>query len=306
MGAQVRARGSQLDRALADMAARQHGVVTRAQLVELGLGRGAIRRRLEAGRLHRIHRGVYAVGHPELTQEGLWLAGVFGAGRGAVLSHRSAAALWQILLPSPTTVEVTIPVPRRPGPGILAHESQLPPDEIVDRARIPVTNVPRTLLDLAAPVPSRVLSRAFREAEVRRLITPAILARTLARHPGRRGNRNVRALLNDVGFGTGITRSELETLFTRFLRRHRLPAPRRNFHVRVGGIDIEADCVWPEARLIVELDSRTFHGTATAFETDRARDRALAAHGWTVIRVTWRQLQRDELQLARDLRALVK
>jgi hypothetical protein len=138
MGAQARARGSQLDRAVAHLAARQHGVVTRAQLVELGLGRGAVRRRPEAGRIHRIHRGVYAAGHPGLTQEGLWLAGVFGAGRGAALSHRSAAALWQIL-PSPPTVEVTVPIARSPGPGILAHEGQLPPGEVVDRAGIPVT-----------------------------------------------------------------------------------------------------------------------------------------------------------------------
>jgi very-short-patch-repair endonuclease len=203
-------------------------------------------------------------------------------------------------------VEVTVPVARSPGPGILAHRSLLRPEEITVRMGIPVTIVPRTLLDLTTVVPRSCAARAFREGQVRGLVTVDGLAALLDRHPKRRGNATLRAILADAGYGTGITRSELEAVFTRFLRRHQLPPPRRNVHTQVGGMDIEADCVWPESRLIVELDSRTFHGTASAFEADRARDRALAAHGWTVIRVTWRQLQRDELQLARDLRALLR
>jgi very-short-patch-repair endonuclease len=286
----------------------------RAQLTALGLGRGEIEHRLRIGRLYLLHRGVYAVGHPELTQEGRWLAGVFGAGRGAVLSHRSAGALWQLLLPSPNFVEVTVPIARSPGAGIRAHASRVPADEITEHKGVPVTTLSRTLLDLAAVVPRPVVARAFREAQTkprlgegqaRPRLTLDALAALLDRHPGRHGNRTVRELLAEAGFGTGVTRSELEARFTRFLRRYSLPAPQRNVHMQVGGLELEADCVWPESRVIVELDSRQFHDNAVAFEQDRARDRALAAHGWTVIRVTWRQLQRDAVQLARDLRALL-
>ena len=278
------------------------------------MGRGAIRRRLESGRLYLLHRGVYAVGHPEVSQEGMWLAGVFGAGKGAVLSHRSAAALWLLLPPCPTTVEVTVPTARSPR-GVVAYESRLPANEITEHKGIPVTTLPRTLLDLAAVVPRPAVARAFREAQTkprlgegqaRPRLTLDALAALLDRHPGRRGNTTIRAMLADAGFGTGVTRSELEAAFTRFLRRYSLPPPRRNVYMRVVGLELEADCLWPESRVIVELDSRQFHDTATAFEQDRARDRALAAHGWTVIRVTWRQLHRDELQLARDLRRLLR
>ena len=306
MHGQSRARRDRPDVWIAELAARQYGVVTRAQLAAAGFGRGAIEHRLAVGRLHLIHRGVYSVGHPRLTREGTWLAGVLAAGKGAVLSHRSAAALWQLLLPSPTAVEVTVPISRSPGPGIMAHESPLAADEIAERKGIPVTTVPRTLLDLVTVAPRSLVARAFREGQVRRLVTVDALAALVDRHPKRRGNATLRAILADAGYGTGITRSDLEALFTSFLRHHSLPPPRRNVHLQVGGMSLEADYVWPESRLIVELDGQAFHDTATAFEQDRARDRALAAHGWTVIRVTWRQLQRDELQLARDLRSLLR
>lgn len=173
------------------------------------------------------------------------------------------------------------------------------------RSGIPVTTVPRTLLDLAAVVPRPELASAFREAEAKRWVTPQSLSEALDRHPGRRGNANVRAVLADAGFGTGITRSPLEARFTRFVRRHRLPPPARNVHMRIGALEIEADCVWFEQRVVVELDSREFHDTGSAFEGDRARDRAVTVHGWRSLRVTSRQLDRDEPQLARDLRALL-
>jgi predicted transcriptional regulator of viral defense system len=130
MRAQTQARRGGVDRAIAQIAARQHGVVTRAQLAALGVGRGAIRHRLTIGRLYLLHRGVYAVGHPKPSQEAIWIAGVFAAGEGAVLSHCSATALWDLPSPSLEYVEVTTPVGRSPGPGILAHESQVPADEV--------------------------------------------------------------------------------------------------------------------------------------------------------------------------------
>jgi very-short-patch-repair endonuclease len=170
---------------------------------------------------------------------------------------------------------------------------------------IPVTTVTRTLFDLAAVAPRAAVFRAFREAEVKRLASAGDLAAALERHRGRRGVATIRVLLNEAGFGQGITRSDLEARFNAFLRRHRLPAPARNVHMRIGALEIEADFVWHEQRVIAELDGRAFHDTGLAFERDRSRDRALAAHGWTVIRVTWRQIRDDAPQLARDLHGLL-
>jgi len=300
-----RVRRGEWDRTIAALAAGQHGLVRRGQLHALGLSAGAVERRIEAGRLHLIHRGVYAVGHPRLTRKGRWLAGVYAAGAGAVLSHRSAATLWGADLPPFKLVEVTTPTGRHPGPGILAHESLLSPAEVTRRGGIPVTVPLRTIVDLAAVGGRRLAWPAFRAFEEKRRVTVEELADAVEGRSGRRGNRALRAILLDAGFGRGITRSELEAAFTAFLRRHRLPPPARNLPIPIGPIEIEADFAWPEARLIVELDGRRFHETATAFERDRARDRALAAHGWRVIRVTWRQLHGDGGQLARDLRAIL-
>jgi predicted transcriptional regulator of viral defense system len=306
MDGQTPVRAGEVDRAIAALAARQHGVVRRGQLAGLGLGRGAIEHRLRAGRLYPIHRGVYAVGHRRLTLEAAWLAGVYAAGDGAVLSHRSAAALWALGVPTNGPVEVTSQLGKAISSGVRVHESSIPQDEIVERRRIPVTTVARTLLDYAAVARRAEVSEAFRAAEANRRITAEGLDAALRRHPGRRGNATVRAILKDAGYGRGIRRSRLEARFDTFLRRHGFPAPARNVWMRVGPIDIEADCLWAEQRLIVELDSRTFHDTDSAFENDRARDRTLKVHGWTVVRVTWRHLEKEERQLARDLRALLR
>lgn len=300
-----RARESTIYRKIARLAARQHSVVKRAQLLELGLTVAAIDHWLRAGRLHRIHRGVYAVGHPSLTWKGKWLAAVFAAGASAVLSHRSAAALLGLLPARAGAPEVIVPSWRSRLPGVRRHSGELRADERAIEAGIPVTSPARTLLDLASVASPKELRQAFRKAEADRVLTARKLAQALERRPGRRGNCAVRALLQDAGYGRGIKRSDLEADFATFLRRHGFPAPDRNVHVKVGAVEIEADCVWHEARLIVELDSRTFHDTDSAFEADRARDRALAAHGWTVIRVTYRHLHRDEVQLARDLRTIL-
>lgn len=300
-----RVRRADWDRAVAVLAAGQHGLVQRRQLLALGLSAGAIEHRVRAGRLHPVHRGVYALGHPNLSREGRWLPGVLAAGPDAVLSHRSAADLWEVEPPPFRLVEVTTPTGRHPGRGILAHESLLSPADITRRRGIRVTVPLRTVVDLAAVAGKRHAWRAFRLFETRKLVTVEGLEAAVRDRPRRRGNASLRAILLDAGFGRGITRSELEAAFTAFLRRYRLPPPERNVSMRLGALEIEADAVWPEARLIVELDSHEFHGTASAFERDRARDRALAAHGWRVIRITWRQLHRDNLQLARDLRVIL-
>ena len=228
------------------------------------------------------------------------MAATFAGGPGAVLSHRSAAALWGIL-PWDGAVEVTSGRRLLPRDGLILHSSHLPPDERTLLDGIPVTTVPRTLLDLAAVVTPRRLERALHEAEVLRLADPLSLSDLLARHPGRRGAAALNAILADAALGTTVTRQELEHDFSALVAEAGLPRPVTN--VAVEGHEVDA--LWREERLIVELDGRAAHGTRRAFEADRARDRALTIAGWRVVRVTWRQLHHDGPALADDLRRLL-
>jgi very-short-patch-repair endonuclease/predicted transcriptional regulator of viral defense system len=290
---------SQADRAIGTIAERQHGVISRAQLAELGLGRGAIRHRMDVGRLRVVHRGVYTIGHRLLSTDGRWMAAVLACGPGAVLSHRSAAALWGIRQSS--RIEVTAPATRHPRSGIVTHRSPLRDDERTTHRGIPVTTVPRTLLDLGAAVRLDELRGAFRQAEQLRLTDPLSLHDLAERYPRRPGVAAARAVLEEARLGLGIVRSELEERFQAFLLRAGLPLPRTN--VFIGGYEI--DCAWPERRLIVELDGHATHAPSHAFERDRARDRRLGAAGWRVIRITWRQLLEEPHLVDVDLRRLL-
>jgi len=178
------------DAAIASLAAAQHGVVAREQLAALGLGRGVIDSRVSRGRLHPVHRGVYAVGHPRLSRHGHWLAAVLASGPGAVLSHRSAAALWGIRDTARADIEVIVARQRRRRRGIQPHHIVLPSDEVTIERGIPVTTPARTLLDLAEQLAPQRLERAVHEAEYRRLTTPLPLDALLTRHQGRRGQRH--------------------------------------------------------------------------------------------------------------------
>jgi very-short-patch-repair endonuclease len=253
--------------------------------------------------LHVIHRGVYAVGHRVMSIHARWMAAVLAGGSGAALSHRAAAALW--LLHEPVRLEVTVAGAGRSRPGVRFHRSLLAEDEVTAVQGIPVTSVPRTLLDLAAVLPRHRVERAINEAEVRGLSDPLSLADLVDRYPGRRGICAVKAILSRLQAGVRMTRSELESRFLGFARRNHLPAPEVNAHLFVRGRWIECDCVWRTQRLVVELDGRAVHTTAAAFERDRARDRALHAAGWRSVRVTWRQLHDDAGALAADLHAIL-
>lgn len=288
------------DAAIARLAERQYGVVARAQLGALGLGVGAINHRLRVGRLHPLWRGVYAVGQRRLPREARWMAAVLAFGPGAVLSHRSAAALWRIGTEA-GACEVTVPGARRSRGALRVHDVLLPPDEITTHAGIPTTTVPRTLLDLAAVVPQRRLERALNEAEVLRLWDELSLEQLLARYPRRRGTRAVRAVLQQRGAGATVTKSELEEMFLSLVDRAGLPRPKTN--VLVEGFEVDA--LWRDARLVVELDGRDTHGTAAAFERDRERDRVLQVAGWRPVRVTYRQLRDGPRDVERDIRRLV-
>lgn len=294
------------DAAIGDLATRQHGVVTRAQLADCGLRDDAIDYRIRSGRLHRLHRGVYAVGHRRLAREARWLAAVLAVGDEAVLSHRSAAALWRIAPADMTVIDVTAASWTAARPGIDVHQAALSARERTARAGIPVTTAARTVLDLAAVVPPGAVARVLGEAEALRLTRAGDIAALLSRHPGRRGVRALRAVLAASGPSAEGTRSVLERRFLRLTAAAGLPRPDVNALVEVrSGRLVEADMVWHEQRVIVELDGRTWHGTAAAFERDRARDRELQAAGWRVIRITWRQFADHAAAVLADLRALL-
>jgi very-short-patch-repair endonuclease len=295
--------GTFVDRVIADLADRRHGVVTRRDLLEAGVTSRAIRHRVSRQRLHVVHRGVYAYGRKALTTDGRRIAAVLAAGDSAVLSHRSAAALWE-LRPS-GTLELTSAGDLRLRPGIRVHHLPLPADEVTCVRAIPVTTVPRTLFDLAAVLPRAQVERAMNEAEVRRLTDHLCLADLVNRHRGRKGIAMIRAILETLNAGAQVTRSELEMRFLTFLRKTGLPRPEVNASLFVAGRWIECDCVWRDRRVIVELDGRASHDTAAAFERDRARDRTLQARGWRLVRITWRQLHDAPESVAYDLKALL-
>jgi Transcriptional regulator, AbiEi antitoxin/Protein of unknown function (DUF559) len=292
---------SRRDAAIAELAMRGHGVVSRAQLVALGLGRGAIEDRVARGSLHPVYRGVYAVGHELLSRHGRWMAAVLAAGPGAVLSHRSAAELWGIRTSARSAIEVIAPGQRR-RPGIEARRIVLSDDEVTVEDGIPTTNPARTLFDLAGVVTQQQLEHALNEAEIRRLASPLPLDALIARHPGRGGTAALRRVLEKHRqIGETVIRSDFETAFLAFTEEHGLPRP----HMDEPLGPYFPDAVWRDPRLVVELDSYDIHTTRQAFEADRARDRALMAAGYRTIRITWRQLRREPHQLAGQLRTLL-
>ncbi len=291
-----------VDQTISLIASRQHGVVSRAQLLAEAVGRRAVDLRLSDGRLHPIHRGVYAVGHGLVGRNGRWMAAVLAGGPAAVLSHMAAAELWGIVEQRGRRPEVTLKSSRRSSPAITFHSSALPRDEITVRSGILTTTVPRTLLDIAPRLSHARLSKAVDDAEATGPYPPPSLLDLCNRYVGRRGTRSARRVIDESRIGVDVPRRELEIRFAELIERHELVRPERNALVDVGEAVFEVDCLWRNAGLIVELDSRRFHQTRAAFEGDRARDRALTALGWRVIRVTWRQLHSDEPRLVADLR----
>jgi very-short-patch-repair endonuclease len=265
--------------AIAATAASQHGVITYHQLVGCGLNKSVISDWVAAGRLHRIHRGVYAVGHPGLSIEGEWMAAVFACGEGAVLSHRSAAMLLRMLEPRRGVVHVSVASAngRAKRKGIVIHRpSTLLPSQTTCELNIPVTKPARTLADLRRAGPEREYRRALRQAEFLKLP------------------------IGDLPEADG-SRSGLESDFLRFCRRHRLPDPEPN--AKLGRFTV--DFLWRAEKVVVETDSYRTHGGQVAFEEDRERDIYLKARGYEVVRVTGRQLDADPAGVARALRAIL-
>jgi very-short-patch-repair endonuclease len=274
------------------------------QLAGSGLGRGAIWHRLNRKRLHPVHRGVYAVGRRRLARPGAWMAAVLACGPDAVLSHRSAAVHWGIRGSDPLRTEVTAPSRVGRRDGIRAHRASLPADEVTEVDGIPVTTAARTLFDLAARLDRHQLERAIEQAEALRLSDTTPLAALVKRYPGRRGTAVLKKTLGAEARAAGITRSELEERFLRFLVDRGLPAPRTNVWLQLGEDWTEVDCAWPDERVVVELDSWAYHGTKAAFRRDRARDRRLRLARWEPLQPTSWDIDEQPRALEAELLAL--
>jgi very-short-patch-repair endonuclease len=281
----------------------QHGVVERGQIRALGITDREIARAIEAGRLHRIFRGVYALGHGNIGEQGRLQAAALACGCGAFISHRSAGALLGLLDKGPAVIDVIAPPSRGRGiDGIRFHRVRTPRrNEVGDMDGIPCTSPARTLVDLAGTVGDRTLRSCFERAAQRRLLDiPAIEA---SMDPGRRGMKALRALVDDWRKAAPLTKkgrlkSPLEAKVLPLLLRRDLPAPLLNAPVEIANGRIEVDFLWPEARFVVEADSRDFHATPLAFERDRWRDRELMRAGYATLRVTHREAERDSEAIA--------
>lgn len=268
-------------------------MVSRTQLAEVGLGPGAIRHRARSGGLHPLHRGVYAVGHRRLTfRAHLWAAVLAcGGPEAAVLSHRAAAALWD-LMPVPSgAIDVTTLRESRSTSAIRVHRPRLPPDpQTLDG--LPVTTVARTLRDLAPVLSTHRLERLCHRAE--HLLDAA--APELGRGPKLRS-----ALATLAARAPDVTRSELEERFLALVAGAGLPRPEVN--VRVAGHEV--DFLWRARRLVVETDGAATHLNASAFERDRRRNAELGVTGLRVVRFTWRALADDPQRVLATMRSLL-
>lgn len=283
------------------LAAKQHGVVTRKQLLELGLSAPAVQHRLARGRLHRITPGVYAVGRPRVGKHGRWMAAVLASGAGAALSYGSAAALWGIERERGDDVEISVPVAsmrRRPGVSIYRRPN-LRPSDIVVKDGIPVTSVVRTFIDVATQLDRADVERAVNEADRRGLIDPEALLDALDSHPGRRGVGSLRRILGRDAFF--LTDSELERRFLRLVAQMALPPPLTQQWVN----GFRVDFFWPDLGLVVETDGLRYHRTATQQARDQLRDQAHLATGLTALRFTHRQVRYEAGYVRFTLRAVV-
>lgn len=277
------------------LAEQQSGVVGRRQLRALGLSDEAIDRRIRIGWLIPILNGVFAVGHRPRTLRGWHHAALLAAGPRAALSHRSAAAHWG-MLDAPSRVHVIAPRSADGVRGIAVHRPRaVVAGDVIEDAGLSVASPARVLLDLASGSSRRTLERALDQAEIKRLHLPIVPLITRCRR--RRGAPLLRAVLEWHIAGSSITESEAEEAFLAIVRRAALPDP-------VPQCPVEGkrrDFVWPAQRVVVEIDSHTFHNTANAFEQDRVRDNEVTLAGWAHLRFTRRRVVFKGTEVQRDL-----
>ena len=292
------------DARIARLAEAQHGVVDLDQLRGAGLALGAINSRVRAGRLHRLHRGVFAVGHTRLSREGRWMAALLAAGDGAVLSHVSAGALWELRPSSAASIHVTVPTyaGRARRPGIVVHRSRtIGAADVARRDGIALTSVARTLVDLAGMLARGPLERAVERSLELRLFDLVAIRAAIDARPTSRGAGALARVVAAVHDEPVLTRSQLEALMRDLCAVHGIEPPEVN--ARVEGHEV--DFLWRSRRLIVETDGHAHHGTRTAFERDRAKDARLTMLGYRVVRFTYRQLVHEREFVVSTLLALL-
>jgi very-short-patch-repair endonuclease len=291
------ARNDKRSRQAWKLAGRQHGIVTRRQLLELGFNAREIEHRVGRGRLHLAMRGVYAVGWPRLTRERRWMAAVLACGDGAMLSHRSAAAVWRISTEKRGLIDVSVPRRcelKRPGLHVRGRPS-LSPADITTSHGLPVTGVARTLVDIAIELDEIAVERAVNEADKRDLIDPEALRTALHRYEGEPGAPRLRKLLDKRTFR--LSDSDLEILFRPIATEAGLPFPLSKQIVNGW----EVDFYWPDLGLVVETDGLRYHRTASTQTRDARRDRAHALAGMIPLRFTHYEIKHEAAQVRREL-----
>jgi very-short-patch-repair endonuclease len=279
---------------LSELADRQWGVVSQAQVLDLGVGRIGILRWQDERRLHRVYPGVYAVGHASLATEGRLAAALFYAGKGSALDNLTAAWWAGMVKAEPSVVHVSAPGKRRSLPEVRVHCRRKIPRVL--HKGLPVTPPTQTLLDIANELEFDDLRRALAEAEYQRLVTLDDVEQALGR--GRPGAARLRAALERHRPQLAHTRSRLEEVFVQLIEQHLHTHPK--FNVWVAGHRVDA--VWRDHNIVVELDSRLAHSTTRAIENDHGRDLDLRAAGFTVLRYTWRQVVEEPRRVVADLR----
>lgn len=280
------------------VALRQHGVVSRRQLLELGLNGDAIHHRCSTGRLHRLRRGVFVVGRPEVTRAGELMAAVLACGGGAVLSHLSAAEHYGIVVRRAGPFSITIPAAKRiRQQGIHVHRRDLLPHEATTHRDIPVTAPICTMVDIASVLSVRALEAAVNAADKLDLVDPPALRLAMREMSPRAGKPKLARLLDRATFT--LTDSELERRFLPLARAAGLPRPLTRH--RLHGYRV--DFYWPDLGLVVETDGLRYHRTASAQARDRERDQVLTAAGLTVLRFTHWQVRYDRTTVQSRLRA---
>ena len=276
------------DAVVSERAAGEWGVLSVSELLACGLSHSGVQRRVERGWLHRLHPGVYAVGHSAVSPEGRFLAAVKASGPSALLSHFSAAELQDFIDAADRPPHVTVPAPRRRRPpGIRVHRTAvLLPQDVIRVQGIPVTTPARTIVDLAGYLTEKGLRRLVRRAQGERRVNVQQIVDTLDRLGSRRGSGRLR---KSLATGPAPTRSELENIVLDLILRGGFEHPDVNKPLMLGGRRVIPDFRWPVQRLVVEADGAAWHDNALARAEDAERQALLEAHGERVVRVTWNQ-----------------
>jgi very-short-patch-repair endonuclease len=294
---------SDRDHLVGSLADRQYGVVSRRQLLAAGIGRGAIARGVEAGRLRAVFRGVYAVGHVALSREGQWMATLLACGKGAALSHRTAGTIWSLLAAPVLPIDViTTSGKGRKLAGITTHRMLLDPIDALVIDDLRVTTPSRTIVDLAGMLEGRALRDVVERAQDLRRFDANDIAATLTRVPPRRGTRRLEDLITLLAPDRDRARSHLERLFLALTRKAMLPKPVVNDEIAGRSRDF----AWPAQRLVVETDGYRYHASRQARRRDNRRDRSLTALGWRPVRFTYEEIVLEPAEVAAELAGLLR